>query len=226
MAKVDFVFDIEKDAFNYWETANSNSKWGRDFTKNINPELIEKLKGKNFQEVKDFLLNMLQKGYLMDKDKNEKKAKEIKFLWGQIQDKYFQKLQSLTSKKIFTENFKCIFTTIGRCPYNIKENSFMVNIFWDHQRILTSIAHEIMHLHFHHYYEINLKKQISKEQFSNIKESLTVLLNIEFGDILKYEDKGYPNHEKLRDFIKSSYEKNRGFDLLINNCVNFVKINP
>ncbi len=219
MPKVEFKFDINKDSWNYWDTANSKSHWGWDFTKNLRPELIEKLKGKKFEEVKEYLLILLNKGYSNDKEKNNAKLKEIEKSWRDIENEFFNILKNLMNKPICSDNFACYITTIGRCPYNIKEKWFMLNIFWDNQRALTTIAHELLHMQFYHYYEEELMGRISMEKFQDIKEALTVLLNIEFKDILKYEDKGYPSHEHLREFIVKQWETNKDFEVLIEKCV-------
>ena len=46
-----------------------------------------------------------------------------------------------------------------------------------------------------------VKKQIGKEKTGDLKEALTVLLNTEFNDILEKKDEGYPDHQKLREYI-------------------------
>jgi len=101
----------------------------------------------------------------------------------------------------------------------------MANLFSDIEMLKVTCAHELMHLQFHYYFEENLRKTITKKQFKDIKEALTILLNIEFKDILKKKDLGYPNHKNLRDFIEKQWKKKKDFDILLDKCVNYLKNN-
>ena len=215
MPKVLFKLDILKDARNYYDTASSDINFGHDFTKSLRPEVYKKLKGKKWEVVKEYITHLLKNGYEKDKEKIENKLNEIKDGWNKIQKKYFKQLEKITKKKIYREEFICYITTIGRCPYNVKENWFMTNIFQSVDKIFLTIAHELMHLQFHHYFEKQLRKKISYKQFQDIKEALTVLLNVEFRDIIKEEDKGYTDHIELRAFIKETWKKEKDFDKLL-----------
>ena len=55
-------------------------------------------------------------------------------------------------KPICSDKFIGYFTIMGRCPYSIKEKSFMVCLFGNVFYALKTAAHEIMHLQFHEYY--------------------------------------------------------------------------
>jgi len=219
--RVIFDINIRRDAWNYYCAANSNSKWGYDFSKIIRPEIVKKVRGKKWERAKDYLFKMLKRSYSLDKKRMNENLKSIKSSWKKAENKYFQKLEKITRKKIYTKTFHCYITTIGRCPYNQKENWFMVNIFSTDTS--TTIAHELMHLQFHHYFEKEIRKKINEKQFQDLKEALTVLLNIEFKGILKEKDKGYPLHKKLRNFIEKEWEKKRDFYFLIGKCINYLK---
>lgn len=173
MPKVKFKFDIEKDFWNY----------NRNYDKEISKEDLEKT-------------------YSVNKNFFDKQAKSIESKWLVIEKKFFERLAKITKRKIYSEEFTCYFTTIGKCPYRPKENWFMASIFNSLERVMTTIAHELFHLQFHHYFE----DKIPKEKFQNIKEALTVLLNVEFKDILTKEDKGYEKNKDLREFIINNWD--------------------
>ncbi|MGA2130181.1 MAG: hypothetical protein ABSG05_01015 [Candidatus Pacearchaeota archaeon] len=223
MPKVIFKFDIEKDAENYYKAANSSSKWGYDFSKIMRPEVVKKVRGKTWKKSRTYLLNMLKRGYPKDKKRFQKHSKLIKSAWKKIEKRYFKKLEKITKRKIYTKKFTCYFTTIGRCPYSIKNISFMANIFTNDASLV--IAHEVMHLQFHYYFEDEIRKTLSEGKFQDLKEALTVLLNVEFKDILKEKDKGYPSHVKIRQFIVKQWKKEKDFDVLIDKCVEYLKNN-
>jgi len=52
---------------------------------------------------------------------------------------------------------------------------------------------------------------------------LTVLLNIEFKDLLLTSDYGYEEHNELREFISESWKREKNFEQLINLCVEYLK---
>ena len=219
MPKIKFKLDIERDARNYYSCANSTPHFGHDFTKSIKPEILEKLKDKKWPDIKEDILNILNKGYEHDARQFTEKLSEIEKEWEKIEKEFFARLEKITKHKIYNNNFTGYITTIGRCPYSKEESWFMINIFWTLNNMLATICHEIMHLQFHYYYEKQLKEKISEKQFQDLKEALTVLLNLEFSDILKERDKGYPNHQELREFIESEWKKEKNFDKLVDKCI-------
>jgi hypothetical protein len=83
--------------------------------------------------------------------------------------------------------------------------------------------HELWHWYFWHNggKEINIKYGF--EIFNAIKESLTVLLNIEFADIIgQYPDRGYPHHYKLREGILKFYQDKKDIYSTIDYCLKFL----
>lgn len=91
----------------------------------------------------------------------------------------------------FSEDITAYLTTLGVCPYNTKEPSFMFSLFHPIPSALQTCGHEIMHLYFHKFYWEDAEKKIGYDKTSNLKEALTVLLNHEFRDLWLYYDKGY-----------------------------------
>jgi len=126
-------------------------------------------------------------------------------------------------KSGFTEEFTARLTTVSSCPYNTGDNSFMINFFSPIPGVLATTGHEIMHLYFHKYFWDDTEKEIGKEKTADLKEALTVLLNLEFKDLWFVEDKGYEPHKELRDFIKSEWKKQKDFDLLLKNAISYIK---
>ena len=61
-----------------------------------------------------------------------------------------------------------------------------------------------MHFHFFEHYWDGIEKQIGINKTDDLKESLTVLLNLEFKDLWFKFDQGYPNHQELRKFISDN----------------------
>jgi hypothetical protein len=223
VAKVIFRINIERDAWNYYSTINSENKWGGNFLENFTPKIIKKFKGRKWDEVKKEVLELVNQFYKHHEKEIEDKLEEIEEAWRKAEKEYFHRLRKITQHKIYAKEFKAYTTCVGRCPYYLKEDAFMISINGSVQRILVTIMHEIMHLQFHHYFEEKLKKELTNEQFQDLKEALTVLLNHDFRDLLGEEDRGYPKHKELREFIEEQWAKKKDFNSLLIKSIEYLK---
>lgn len=221
MTYIEFLFDIEKDLRNIWDTVNNPIKYGHDFSRNIPPSLLNVSRGKTFEESKSELNKINSKFY---------KSSIIKFFvkvlndsWSNIEGEYIKRLEKITAKPFAFEKISAFITTIQRCPYNVGENSFMVYCFSNVFDIMRASGHEIFHLHFHKHYWHEVEKELGNQKTHELKEALTVLLNLEFRDLWFAEDKGYEIHKELREFIRAEWNKDKNFDILINKCMKKMK---
>lgn len=221
MSIVNFKFDREKDAFNYWRIAKNKSKIMPLEKIELPEKIIEITKNKEFNECKEEITRFLNKRY---------NARMIKIsvecfqkAWDSIEQEYFKRLEKVTKNKIYVNKITAYLTTLEICPYNLKENWFMVNFFSVLPRVCVTSGHEIMHLHFHHHHWEEIEKEIGYEKTWDLKESLTALLNLEFQDLWGLEDNGHPNHKELRNFIKIQWNKYKDFDILLKECIKYLK---
>jgi hypothetical protein len=219
--KLKFVFDKEKDLYNIWETTNSNSQF-TDFSKNMPKKWVEICKNKTFRGCKKELkkeLTTVHNSKLIDYF-----AEGVEKSWKLIEKEYFKRLNKITGKKILAKDITVYITTAGRCPYDGKDYEwFFVNYFSSFAYVLVTCGHELMHFNFHQFFWKDIEQQIGKEKTSNLKEALTVLLNLEFNDLWFVEDRGYTLHQELREFITNQWKKQKDFDLLLNKCVEHLK---
>ena len=222
MPKVKFKFDREKDLFNIWETCNKDSSW-YDHKKNISSTFLEICEGKEFNECKKELEDYRSK--MHNSKLIEIFAKALQEAWNKINDEFFKRLEKITKKPIYTNEFVAYVTTVTRCPYNEKENWFMISFFKDILNALVTAGHEIMHLQFHNTYWDEIEKQIGKEKTADLKEALTVLLNLEFKDLWFVEDRGYDVHKELRAFIAEEWRRDKDFEILLKKCVDYLSKN-
>ncbi|MEI6849555.1 MAG: hypothetical protein WCK29_00805 [archaeon] len=220
MNKVNFVFNQEKDMHNIWETATSKS-YGYDFSSKMPPVLVEFCKNHSYKESKIFIKKFFSNIY---------SSKLIKIYlgsvnnsWKTIEKEYFQRLEKMTGKKLAVKKINAYMTIAPRCPYILKEKAFMFNFFSNIPNTLSTAGHEILHLHFHEHYFEEIEKELGHQKTHDIKEALTVLLNLEFQDLWFVSDNGYESHKSLREFIKNEWKKDKNFDNLLNNCVNYMK---
>lgn len=76
--------------------------------------------------------------------------------------------------------------------------------------------HELWHFYTWYKFGFEWEEKLGKEKYNNLKESLTVLLNVECVNLLKEKvyDNGYPQHQELRKNILKIWNKNKDIDYL------------
>ncbi len=216
MPKVTFKINLEKDMRNIWNKVNNPPQFGNF---NINPELIKICKNKSFQESKPKLKSFLNKLY--KSDYLETFRNTIQDLWDKIEPEFFNRMDTLM-KNSYKKDITGYITTLDICPYDPNEPSFMVSLYTSLQGAMVTTAHEIMHLYFHEFYWEEVEKKIG-EKTHDLKEALTVLLNLDFLDLWFRKDRGYEIHNKLREFIVKSWKKNKDLDNLLEECILYLK---
>lgn len=226
MAKIKFDYNINKDAWSWVLIAKDKDLWGLNWKNevaHIPEELLSKiLKSKFSQAVRiteEYIKNHPKrkyKGLIIKEEINS-----LQKLWGTVENKYFKVLEDIMQKPIFSASFGCFWTTGLMCPYNQKENWFMVSFWHSAPSSITTICHEIMHLQFLHHYQNYLKnKGLKNNQIEDLKEALTFLLNEpEFEEIILANDFGYPEHIKLRKKLRNIWLKDKNFKNLIDQAV-------
>lgn len=219
MDRISFKFDIEKDTLNLWESVNFESSWA-NVSRSLPQKLINLCKNKRLEECKEEIKEMNSNIYKSSIIPATLTA--IETGWREIETPFFDRINKMFGRSIDPSLITCYLTTSPRCPYNPKDNNlwFMASI---HKPIYGSVktcGHEISHLYFHKFYEEKLLKKLTKEKFADLKEALTVLLNLEFSDLFIARDNGYLVHKELRDFISKEWVKSRNLDDLINKCIN------
>ena len=220
MPEVIFKFDKEKDLYNIWETCNKNSSW-YDHKKNISSTFLEICEGKEFddckKELEEYRAKMYNSGMI------EIFAESLQKAWNKINDEFFKRLEKITKREFKFEKVNAYITTVMRCPYDYDEPSFMISFFRDLSSVLSTCGHELIHIQFHNTYWADVEKEIGREKTADLKEALTVLLNLEFKDLWFVEDRGYDVHKELRNFISDEWKKEKDFEKLLDKCIKYLK---
>ena len=230
MPKVEFNYNLHKDAWSWVLIAKDKNLWGLNWKNqipHISEDLLAKILKSNFSAAikitEEYIKNNPQKAYKYLVIKTEIQA--LRKLWKSVELKYFKTLAAITQKSIYSEKIGCFITSGFVCPYNQKENWFMASMWHSLPFSITTICHEILHLQFLHYYKDYLaKKGLKNKQIENLKESLTFLLNEpEFNKIILSQDVGYPEHIKLRKQLRNIWLKNKNFKTFIDKAIIVIK---
>ncbi len=223
MAKVTFIFNKEKDLWNNWFAINFNSKLEKGRKFNNIPQIEEICKNKDFEKCKEDIENFHKKIY--ESFLIEEVKSSFQNAWNKINDEFFKRIEKVTGNKFPFSKITAYITTQSLCPYDYKKGSFMISLWSNLPSMLRLSAHELMHLDFHNNNWKTIQEKIGKEKTEALKEALTVLLNLEFKDLWFVGDKGKnnENQQKLREFIKKEWLKEKNYKSLLEKCVIYLK---
>jgi len=219
--KLEFKFDLQKEAENWvgfiidHEPCYGMNKNAYNLCLCAIPEelknRVSKLsKEKAVKEVLMFLKNdprrQLKQRFI------DVQIKALQRIWKEKGNDLVKNLEK-TYMRNLPEKVISYITYLLICDYNFKEKYFHLSLYHPISKNFTLIAHELAHFIFYQHYENYCKsKGLNENQFQDLKESMTVLLNLEdFDQLLLVDDGGYPNHQKLRKFIFETYLQNRDF---------------
>jgi len=228
MAKVTFHYDYKKDAWSWVLIAKDKKNlWGLNWKQQVSfiPESLLKQILRSNKKVAESLVQ----NYLKTRPKKNIRRiimKEqlicIEKVWRKIEKIFLKRLEKITQKPIFAKKIKCYPTTGFMCPYDQKNNFFMISLWHNIPSNIATICHEILHLQFLYHYEKYCRKTLSKEKLEDLKEALTFILNSDFSDLLLIEDRGYPAHQKLRREFKKVWLQDKNFNRFLDKIIKIV----
>ena len=219
MVNVSFFIDKQRDIKNIWDKSTKGAPYGNfSVPENFKKICSNKTLEESTPEFEKFLSKIYSSSYL------EVFKNSVEELWGKIEGEFFSRIDKILKFK-YKRAINVYVTTIGICPYNPRESSFMISSLYNLQKAVATCGHEIMHLYFHEFYWTSVEKEIGEEKTAHLKEALTVLLNLEFKDLWLINDEGYSEHKELREFISGEWKKEKDFENLIRKCVAYLKEN-
>ncbi len=196
-----FKYDFEKDVDNF--IRGTRAKNSSKVTK-LQQVYIDKY-GTNYDrsKVQEFLKDQIRTTVF----DAEKVAMEIEADWRKIEGEFITRVEKMFGLNYPAPEITAYLTTNQRCTYNIAENYFFVYFASKFPNL--TIAHELFHFYTWQAYRDDLIKAGRDEnQYNDLKESLTELLNVEFSDLLDgAHDDGYPQHIEMRNQIKELWRE-------------------
>ena len=216
---VKFLIDKKLDIVNHFiglDSYKRNIDRGFQQTKNEKYEKLLKLtRAQQNNEIENSI-----SGYYKNENKLNSLAEDINNEWVKIEKDFIKKLEDVHKNPFPHKNIKGVLSSGGRFGYKIDEEWFATDMFKNKFISIDVATHELMHFMFHKYYWNLLKeKGLSENIMWDIKESFTVLLNLEFDNFRFQPDYGYPPHKNLREAIEKSWKKNQDFDIALESAV-------
>lgn len=219
--KILFSYDIDKDIENFILSARSlNNKEPTSFLKSYTKKYGKTLApGKIRKFIHEYL----------DSNNIDIAAEMIRISteWSKVENEFTKRAKAIFKTRNPARKIIIYLTTNNRCTYNRKDKYFFVYVKSKNTNL--TIMHELFHFYTWEALSSNKTKlKISPHQYNEMKESLTELLNIEFHDMLDgSRDKGYPQHQKMRMFIKKNWQKIQNLPKLIETLLKtFYHITP
>lgn len=129
--------------------------------------------------------------------------------WTQINDEYEKRAEKIFDLKI-DYSINVYLTITGRHPYSVEGKYFYVPT--NKTNANATCMHELWHFYTWHKFG-HRQAEIGPAKYNEIKEALTVLLNIECADLMAGEiDRGYPQHQDLRAQITEVWNKTKDIE--------------
>ncbi len=208
--KIKFKYEIDKDGLNFIKGMKSiNNPAPTKLNLLFNEESKD-------QEITNENVKKFIEGYILKNDIHvDEKVTEFQKKWGLIEEESIRRLEIIFKIKYPTDEVIAYLTTNDRCTYNIKEGFFFVNL--NNLESNRTVIHELFHFYtWSAIHDELIKMNITELQYNDIKESLTVLLNVEFPDLLNgAKDWGYPQHQEMRKKILELWETEKDIKKLV-----------
>lgn len=222
MSRYSIQLDVDKDAQNWYQACKGGAGL-RDWTKQVEPELLKRV-----NELDEVAAIGLLKQHVTQLHRErafeiEEYTQRIRTEFEQKFHQACQKIEDLTQKPLYREDFTIYLTTFPRGPYDYGTGALWIAIGWFDP--IKNFMHEALHFQFIHYWAKNdgAVRQLSKSQFQTLKESLTVVLDKDIEPLIKSPDKGYESHHTLREALHKNWVERHDFSRLVDEGVRLVK---
>ena len=204
--KITFKYDKEKDI---WCILNK----GKSSINSQNPtKQYEQLTGLYGESPSNEITSSFIDKYLSEKTVDIEKYVELyQNDWNNVAEEYMKRAEEIFGKSL-PKDIVTYLTINSRCPYSLEENYFFVTVPTYPHIARKTVMHELWHFYTWYTFGVDQEEKLGKQKYNDIKEALTVLLNVECKDLLPEDvtDKGYPQHAELRAKILALWntEKN------------------
>ena len=133
----------------------------------------------------------------------EDDAKRISEAWKKVESEAGLRLAKMFATDWNPGNVIAYLTLSQRCPYRFPIYFW---VYRGNKYGIRSCFHELQHFYTHALIEPLFKSAGQSERFGDFKEALTVLLNQDCLDLMRMEDRGYPQHQDLRSQLLTKYK--------------------
>lgn len=211
--KIDFLYDEDKDIDCLLSKGGSSINSSKP-TKTYEALLAYTEDLSDIEKVREFVRSFRSK----DIKANMLQLQEN---WATISTEYEKRAENIFGVKI-SDTIIAYLTITGRHPYSIEEKYFYAPA--NKTNTNTTCMHELWHFYTWHKFG-QQQAIIGPAKYNEIKEALTVLLNIECADLMAGEvDSGYAQHQDLRTKISEVWNRTKDIDVVWSECANNISL--
>ena len=213
--KIKFIYNEDKDIDCLLSKGGGSNNQLEKKTKTYEALLANTSDLGNREKVRGFV-----RGFIQDNKLDPQKSTLIiQKNWDSISGEFEKRSEKIFGLNI-PDNIAAYLTIAGRFPYSIKDKYFYVSVKKNNAN--PTIMHELWHFYTWHKFG-NYAEKIGSKIFNDTKEALTILLNIEYKDLLGGSiDTGYSQHEALRNLISNTWSKTERIDAVWQSVLNEV----
>lgn len=206
MTEIDFTYNHEKDIWCLLNKGKSSNN-SQTVTK-VYQELVTAC-GENptNQDASEFIRKYIEaKGI-----DTLKIGEEFQRDWILVADEYYKRAEKVFAASL-PAKITAYLTVNTRCPYSIENKYFFVSL--SNTSARRTIMHELWHFYTWEKFGADIEGKLGKQKYNDIKEALTVLLNIECADLLPegVADTGYPQHQEMRTKIAEVWNETKDIE--------------
>jgi hypothetical protein len=203
--KITFKYDLEKDV---WCLLNK----GKSSMNSQNPtKQYQQLRALHGEDPSSEAASSFIDTYFSEKNIDVKKyIDSYQNDWNSVAEEYTKRAEQIFGVSL-PQDVIAYLTINSRCPYSLEENYFFVTVPTYPYIARKTVMHELWHFYTWYAFGIEQEEKLGKEKYNEIKEALTVLLNIEYADLLPegITDTGYSQHAELRNKILSLWAQEK-----------------
>ncbi len=207
---VEFSYSLKKDGENFIKSASSKNN--RKPTSLMRLFSLQPEHELNQQVVGLFLVRFIRENTIDIPRLRSTIAEE----WSYVEVDFINRSDTLFGIRSEFWPLVGYLSTNSRCTYQIEKNEFFVYMLADAP--IANVMHELFHFYTWYAFHCRLVKYgIDEGAYNDFKEALTVLLNVEYVDIMGGAiDSGYSQHAELREEIRALWLENRNLASIVN----------
>lgn len=223
-----FTYELERDIWNWYYGVNYSDQVKQlDFTDD--KAIAAKIKGvSSLEEATPILQPFLQAKI---KNPNSRLNQFIQTTKTELAKKFqagCAAIEDMTGKPLAVTNFTFYVTSFPRMVVFYDEGIIFLyskidNELWGMP--MDGVLHELQHFQINKYWRQNPASRVAKlneDQYFELKESLTVILDEELEPIITLPDCSYPQFKELRKVLHAHWKKYHNFDRLVDFGTDFL----
>lgn len=214
---------LKEDIWNWQYQLDNHNVFGFDFRDNLGDaaerkffdSLVGKKRGERAKALREYLTRKYYETGFVDEQKQK-----LEEMFAEKFGKAMEALQNITGRPLYFTNFTVYITTFPGEPFGMDFEKRELTLFASPRlnskigSAIDGLLHEALHGETIYYWR--KKVDLSDEQFNDLREALTVVLDKSLvPEIMSEPDQGYPAHQKLREKLHAEWVRMHDFDKLV-----------